>query len=565
LEVELKYSLCSEQAFQQLLEATVLGGFRLVSIETLEVHDHYLDTESQALLKAGYACRLRHEYDSASRREGGRHIATVKGLGDAKGAYHRRVEHELELPEPLQPRDWPPGPARDLVLSFCGECSLLPLFDARQERHRRWLYDQERAVAELSLDRVQFCRGQRVQASALELEVELLPDGRRQDLEQLAAELDSREGLVPQPRSKFERGLALLWAYLPQEVVRTGEGAVLADWGSGPEPVSPEKPEKPRLDPDDPMSEAGRKTFRYQFQEMVYHEPGTRLGQDADALHDMRVATRRMRAAFRVFGDYFAPKAVAPYLKGLKRTGRALGPVRDADVLQEKALAYLDSLPESERDGLQSLFRAINLHREAARQQMLDFLDSDRYARFKERFGLFVHTEGMGSLPLGLVDGEPRPFRVRHVVPVAVYERLSAVRAYDEWVLVSDPPLERLHALRIACKRLRYTLEFFEQVLGPEAKEAIRRVVAIQDHLGALQDAVVASGILREFLATGSWGQAAATALPPEAAVSNPGVEAYLAARQAEARDLVESFPQAWRPIRSPDFSKLMAGAVGVL
>ncbi len=565
MEVELKYSLCSEQVLRQLLEVTGLGAFRLEPVETLEIRDRYLDTEDQALLKGGYACRLRREHESSPQKEVVRYLATVKGLGNASGAFHRRLEHEVVLPEPLPPPDWPSGPARDLVLAFSGERPLLPLFDITQERHRRYVYDRERAMAVLTLDRVKFYGGQQVLGSALELEAELLPDGCRQDLEHLALELDRHEGLVPQPQSKFERGLALLHAEPSEEGRGPGRETALIELGSAKDFSRPEKPEKPYLDPDDPMSEAGRKIFRYHFGEMVYHEPGTRLGEDAEALHDMRVATRRMRAAFRVFGDFFEPRVVAPYLKGLKRTGRALGPVRDADVLQEKALAYLDSLPESERDGMQSLFQAIDRHRKAARERMLRYLDTDKYTRFKERFGRFVRSDGMGSLPVALVDGEPHPFRVRHVVPMAAYERLGAVRAYDEWVRVSDPPLERLHALRIACKRLRYTLEFFETVLGPDTQAAIKQVVAIQDHLGALQDAVVASDILRQFLATGTWGKGAPGESLPGASAPNPAVEAYLAARQAEMRHLVETFPQLWQQITHPDFGQLMAGAVGVL
>lgn len=551
MEFELKYRLRSEQAFQQLLGATALGAFRLEPGERLRVHDRYVDTESRTLLKAGYACRLRRESDLSSRQQSDRHLATVKGLGDAGGAFHRRLEYEIELPEPLLPLDWPPSSARDLVLEHCGERPLLSLFDIKQERHRGHLYDQDRPVAELSLDRVSYCDGQEKMGSSLELEAELLPGGKRQDLDRLAAELDGRPDLVPQPHSKFEQGLALL------------------DAASRPE--GREKPRQPTIHPDDAMSEAGREILRYHFQEMVYHEPGTRLGEDADALHDMRVATRRMRAAFRVFGDYFDPQAVAPYLKGLKRTGRALGPVRDLDVLQIKTRAYLDALPEPEREGLQSLLAAMEQRREVARQQMLRYLDSDKYARFKEGFHQFVHTPGMGSLPTAPGDGKPRPYRLRHIAPTAVYERLGAVRAYDEWVRVPDPPLERLHALRIACKRLRYTLEFFEQVLGPGTRAAIKQVVAVQDHLGALQDCVVASGILREFLATGSWGEGAAgkVSTPSQASdpiiASGPGVEAYLAAREAEMRDLVEDFSQVWQQITSPDFGRMVADAVGVL
>ena len=566
MEVELKYGFCSERTFQQMLEATALGAFRLEESQVLQVHDRYLDTPDRALLRAGYACRIRREYDCSQDREddcpegqeqdgtprsqSGRYVATVKGLGDAKGAYHRRVEHEVDLPGPLPPGEWPPGPARDLVLSLCGPCGLLPLFSIEQERHRRRLYDGERAVAEVSLDRVQFYDGANEErSSSLEFEAELLPAGSREDLDRLEVELKGREGLVPRRESKFEQGLALLDRPAP---------------GYG-------KPLPPKLDPDDAMSEAGRKILRYHFQVMVYHEPATRRGEDVEALHDMRVATRRMRAAWRVFGDHFDDEAVAPYLKGLKRTGQALGPVRDLDVLKEKTQAYADTLPEPQREGLDGLFAAIDRHRAAAREQMLGWLDSRRYALFKKRFGHFLDTEGLGSRSVAPGDGGPRPSRLRHVAPMAVYERLAAVRAYDEWVTVPHPPLARLHALRIACKRLRYTLEFFEQVLGPETRTAIRQVVAVQDHLGALQDAVVAGDILRQYLATGSWDEAVKAPEPrvsgtsPEVEASSPEVRAYLAARQAEAQRLVETFSQVWQQIVAAEFSERIAGIVAGL
>jgi CHAD domain-containing protein len=330
-----------------------------------------------------------------------------------------------------------------------------------------------------------------------------------------------------------------------------------------PEPI--ELLETPGIEPDDPMSEAGRKTFRFHYRRMLYHEPGTRLGEDIEALHDMRVATRRMRAAFRVFGDHYQPKAIAPHLKGLRRTGRALGPVRDLDVFREKIQVYLDTLPEAQRCGLEDLLVVLETQREAARVRMLDHLDGEKYARFKDRFGAFVETEGTGSLPLALNGGEPRPYCVRHVAPVAIYERLAVVRAFDEWVSIPDPPLERLHALRIACKRLRYTLEFFLEVLGADAKALIKEVVALQDHLGAVQDGVVAGEILRDYLAWGTWGHRATDDLPPEEPVVAPGVEAYLEARQSEMQHLLATFPQAWQRLAGAKVSRMVAEAVVVL
>jgi CHAD domain-containing protein len=315
------------------------------------------------------------------------------------------------------------------------------------------------------------------------------------------------------------------------------------------------------------MSEAGRKTLRFHFRRMLFNEPGTRLGEDIEALHDMRVATRRMRAAFRVFGEFYERKAAARYQKGLKRTGRALGAVRDLDVFREKTLSYQDTLPVSQQVGLDGFLSVLELQRETARERMLVYLDSEKYHRFKDRFGRFVETEGMDSLPVGFDGDEPRPSRVRHLAPSAVFDRLAHVRAYDEWVTVPDPPLARLHALRIACKRLRYTLEFFLEVLGPGTKQLVKEVVVMQDHLGELQDAVVASGILREYLVSGTWGLGGVGRSPPGQTVSvrAPGVTAYLAAKQAEIQQLLETFPQEWQRLTGPGFGQRVADAVSIL
>jgi CHAD domain-containing protein len=566
LEVEAKFSIPDEQTFQRLLETTSLACFQLGTLTLFHLHDRYLDTASGNLKARGYACRLR--------RQNGQTLVTLKGLGTVSGAVHRRTEQEVDLPKPLPPQDWPLSSARELALSLCGDEPLLPLFEIQQTRFRRHLHDGDRAVAELNLDRVlMYGRGE-VAPTFLELEAELLPDGSEQDLERLAAELQKGWGLVPQVRSKFERGLALFGGQrTPAGETQQDRGVDLARQGA---PAIQQESQdttlglvelssEPGIEPDDAMSEAGRKTFRFHFRRMLYHEPGTRLGEDIEALHDMRVATRRMRAAFRIFGDYYQPKAVAPYLKGLKRTGRALGPVRDLDVFRAKIEAYLSTLPESEQGRLDGFLGVLEARHEMTRKQMLTYLDSAKYHRFVERFGEFVETEGMGSRPVTLDGVEPRPCRVRHIAPITIYERLAAVRAYDEWVTIPNPPLKRLHALRIACKRLRYTLEFFSEVLAPEAKELIQELVIMQDHLGALQDVVVARRILSESLETGTRGDEAVGGRMVEEMVDPTGIEDYLAAKEAEMQHLLDTFPEAWQRITGTEFSHMVAEAVATL
>ncbi|RPI84049.1 MAG: CHAD domain-containing protein, partial [Chloroflexi bacterium] len=74
-----------------------------------------------------------------------------------------------------------------------------------------------------------------------------------------------------------------------------------------PQPLS-----TPGLAPEDTMAEGGRKTLLYHFALMLAHELGTRSGEDIEELHDMRVATRRMRAALDIFSSYYSPKAIKP-------------------------------------------------------------------------------------------------------------------------------------------------------------------------------------------------------------------------------------------------------------
>jgi CHAD domain-containing protein len=654
LEIEAKFIIPDERTFQQLLGITSLAGFRLGEASVSEFCDRYLDTADRSILAEGYACRLRHNGD--------RYLATLKGLGGASGAIHRRDEHEVAMAEFLPPQAWRPSTARDLALRLCGDQALITLFTIEQTRYSRPLHEADRLVAELSLDRVRLVQGDGEQSAYLELEVELLRDGREQELETLASELCLQWNLRSQSVSKFERALALLDAKVAYEAeielspeshlsqqertfveqlthereVIARRARLLLAWdddlsrtemiersglsprrvrhwlhafsqrrlGIFPEraletvaagtpslspvvteelpavrleialveeaaPLSPlaELLDRPGIEPDDPMSEAGRKTFRFHYRRMIFYEPGTRLGEDIEALHDMRVATRRMRAAFRVFGDYFDPQVVAPYLKGLKRTGRTLGAVRDLDVFREKIQSYLVSLPESQQSSLDGLLAVLEARRDAARERMTTYLDSKKHHRFTQAFGEFVETEGMGSLPGVLDTEEPRPYHVRHVAPMAIYERLAVVRAYDEWVNIPNPPLTRLHALRIACKKLRYTLEFFSEVLGPGTKALIKQVVAMQDHLGNLQDAVVASGILRDFLVWGTWGHddADLRQFNLESPVIAPGVAAYLAAKQSELQHLLDAFPKAWQQIKEGEFSQMVATAVAVL
>ena len=314
----------------------------------------------------------------------------------------------------------------------------------------------------------------------------------------------------------------------------------------------------PGVKPDDPMAEAGRKILGFHFAHMLKHENGTRLGTDIEELHDMRVATRRMRAAFDIFEPYFKPKVAKKHLKGLRATGRALGSVRDLDVFMEKAEQYLEGLPEDERVGLEPLLAAWQQERSTEREKMLAHLDSESYLRFKQDFTDFVSTPGTGNRSSSRT--KPEPDLVRHVTPILIYTNLAAVRAYEK--VVTNAVIEQLHALRIEFKKLRYTFEFFQEVLGKQSKDVIDDLKSLQDHLGDLNDANVACQLLRDFVET--WEKRQSGLSLQERQNPEP-VVAYLATKHAEQHKLTVTFPQAWSHFNRQEFRENVALAVSAL
>ena len=346
-----------------------------------------------------------------------------------------------------------------------------------------------------------------------------------------------------------------LWEKLGYPAVAVLESSEAATWLI----PYPQPAEKIGILPNDSLAEAGRKVMLYHFAQVLRHEDGTRLGEDIEALHDMRVATRRLRAAFEVFSEAFEPGALKPHLKGLRATGRALGSVRDLDVFMEKAQRYIETLPEEKRAGLDPLLSQWKEQRDAARGRMLEHLNSWEYASFKEKFNLFLHSPGAG-VRLQPPD-QLAPDRVCELAPVLIYSRIAAARAYAPFL--TDAPIERLHALRIEFKKLRYTVEYFSEVLGKRSVEVINDLKLLQDHLGDLNDAQVASLILGEFIK--GW-EANQQTLPIQERQSIEEVVNYLAVRYAEQHHLQVTFQAAWEAhFDKRGFRRNLAQAVSVL
>ena len=111
---------------------------------------------------------------------------------------------------------------------------------------------------------------------------------------------------------------------------------------------------------------------------MLAHDPGTRLGTDLEELHQMRVATRRLRAFLRAGNELVDPEWSSRVRDELKWLGGVLGPVRDLDVLTEHLASEIETLGD-DRAGGRKLLRTLERNRRTARRRLLAALGSERY------------------------------------------------------------------------------------------------------------------------------------------------------------------------------------------
>jgi CHAD domain-containing protein len=289
--------------------------------------------------------------------------------------------------------------------------------------------------------------------------------------------------------------------------------------------------------------------MRFHLARMLARVPGVIAGEDAEEVHAMRVAGRRMRAAWRVFGDAFEREAVRRYRGDLREIGTRLGAVRDLDVLLEILVTYAAHRSDRQRVGLEPVVAAWRGQREACRIELIEILGSERFTSFVDEYVEFAATEGLVAVP---VAPHTRGL-VRNRMPSTVWAAYEVVWAFDDGLAHAD--LATLHQLRIAGKWLRYTLEFVREPLEPEATGLIRAVVAIQDHIGTLHDLHVAATLARE-VAT------------QHAGLSGNEVKAidrFVGYLDEGTERLQRTLGPTWRPLVAPDYRRRMGRALARL
>ncbi len=235
-------------------------------------------------------------------------------------------------------------------------------------------------------------------------------------------------------------------------------------------------------------------SFGAQYHAIVSHDPGVRLGDDPEDLHQLRVGTRRLRAMLRAARAMVDPVWADPLRAELAWLGGELGAVRDLDVLIGELEAEVRTLDPAEQRGLGVLLRRLEAERRDARQLLDAAMGSERY------FALLDAVEIAANAPRFVGDEASVTDLAR-----AEYRKLrQAVRGLGQ-----KPPDDALHEARILCKRARYAAEVAEPVVGKAATRFVQRAKDLQDIIGEHQDAVVAEDELRRLAGLTRSSQAA--------------------------------------------------------
>ncbi|PJF36927.1 MAG: hypothetical protein CUN49_02870 [Candidatus Thermofonsia Clade 1 bacterium] len=312
-------------------------------------------------------------------------------------------------------------------------------------------------------------------------------------------------------------------------------------------PLIFEAPERPNLQADDLMSEGGRKVLAFHFGKLLARQADVLASDESEAVHQMRVATRRLRSTLRIFRSYYRQSVLRPWRAVLKRTAELLGKVRDLDVYREHMARYAKAQPSASRRDLRLINAQLGERHAALRAQLCDYLNSAEYNAFLSEFAAFLQTPFAAARRQA--EAQPVPRRICEIAPRLIYKQYGVVRAYAPYLETAS--LERLHALRIEVKRLRYLIEAFGELLGAQAEMVIDACKALQDFLGELQDAKVAAQLSELYL--------------PNLRRGKRALERYLAARQADQERLYQSVLAHWSAFNAPEVRQALALAVAAL
>lgn len=457
--------------------------------ETKQLISTYFDTPDFLLRQQGASLRVRMV-------QGEGWIQTLKGKGSVEAGLHQRDEWETPVRSALPDL----GALRRLLKDDAKWTALLktrnlskrlaPLFTTQVDRTTWTIRLASGEDVEVALDSGKIEHEQREQPiSEMELE---LKSGDPAQLFDLALELNSVARMRIGSESKSTRGFAMLAPTAPSVV--KAMPIVLAN--------------------DMTVEQAFRQIAQSCVEQIEGNIDGVIHTTDPESVHQLRVGLRRLRSALRLFRDLApCPEALQEEFRWLAGT---LGMTRDWEVMTTSTIpAMAARLPaRPELDALLTSSRDIARDK---REAAAEALASGRTTRLLLRFtGWLIGRrwrENASAEQLAGLDARITPFAA------ALLTKRDRKLRHQGKHLAQLAPAER-HEVRISAKRLRYAIEFFQSLFdGKRVKPCLRALSALQDELGKLNDASVASGLLEQL-----------RTLKPELSTASGFMDGYLIA-----------------------------------
>ncbi len=292
------------------------------------------------------------------------------------------------------------------------------------------------------------------------------------------------------------------------------------------------------------ITELARDTIRRQRKKLRKNEQGLHGGQADEAVHEMRIAIRKLRTSLQVFEEMsvFDQRKVHRLRGKLRHPGQMLGAVRDLDVL----LARVD-----EDEAINAHGDAVMLHAALVRRRGKAWKRLMRELQGKPMRRVMAQLK---RFPNGYWNQKGNPtansherLRAHDAIGSIIWRRYEEIRAF-EVVMPAEATPPQLHEVRIACKHLRYVLEIFDQSEAPEWQPLLGLLKEAQSSFGALQDNVNALATL----------SSVRDKRPDNTAVT-------VAVQSTERGIQTADFAALWSRLTGLEFRQLLAAYVAVL
>jgi CHAD domain-containing protein len=319
-----------------------------------------------------------------------------------------------------------------------------------------------------------------------------------------------------------------------------------------------------------PLEEAGYRALRLYHRRLRKELASLRHVDDADTIHDARVAVRELRAIASLLqpSGCFAQKWLRRMDRGLRQLAQNLGIVRDTDVLLDHLHAYIDQHEEA-AEGLAWLEEELSRRRAEAARQVRRLLKEKRTYRLLKQTRRGLHRQRRRVRVLSRAGAVPRaksrrakedyPILVRHFAGSAIWERYQEILKYE--IALPRASAQTLHGLRIACKRLRYSMQIFGQI-PPELVETLAALKGAQDHLGRLHDIFFAERLIAELLPP---SEAEGQGKKRLRATAHPQYLEYLEALTTEGNQLRSSIGPLWLRLTGLAMRQTICGYIASL